>query len=1033
MSAYTKNVFKTIGGNPRRYVSVLLVTALGVAFFLGLRSTSPDMNYTLDAYFEEQNMYDVRLLSSLGLTEENMDALRGLPGVAEAAPAYYCDQFAQIGGSGYLVRIHSADISLWREGRMLAMPALLEGRIPENSGECAVENRFADIAQLEIGDNFTLFTGDDTLISDALATDTYTITGFVESPQYLRADLGSSAKGSGSLNAYMYVPSTDFTAEVYTEAYVRFEDARALSRFDEAYGDLAGTMKTALEAKALGWARTRRDEIIKEAETAIAEAEAEMDDARVKLEEGRQTLLDGERELKDGEQALAENRASFEKEIAEAEDMLEKGRAQLRAGEEEWAAGRQALDEGYVQLETQKATFFTQMEAMGIPDVSLLPEPLAGAYAALLENEAALAESERLLALTKKELAAGEKELAGKKAEGEAALREAEEALEAARGELADGRAEYETEKAEADEKLAEGEEEIREAREALSELPEAKAYALGLSENIGFSSFEQDSLRVASLSVVFPIIFFLVAALVAFTSMVRLVEDDRATSGTLLSLGYGPVVIVMKYVLYALAVSIPGGVLGIAAGFRLFPAIIFNNGYRILYLMPSIQTPLQWDICVYAILSAVASVLAPTVIVCTREMFLTPATLMRPKSPPPGRRVLLEYIPFFWKRMSFSAKVTARNILRYKKRFFMTVAGILGCTALVLTGFGVRDSIRSIADKQFGYISLYELQITLSESATDEQLVALEGFLDDQPAVRERLHAYKVSLTAGSGEQPRQEVSLVVPGDMERVPDFIRLPDYETGDILALTDTGAVISEKLSEVLDVYAGDTLLLTTDGDRQTEVVVDSVCENYVGHYVYLSPALYRQLYGTDPETNTVLCLSTAQDRAEEEALSTELLKNPAVSGLSFTSTLKDFYTKTIESLGAVVVVLILSGALLAFVVLFSLTSINIDERRREIATLKVLGFYDEEASAYIFRENVINTVIGMALGLLVGVFLHRYVMNTMEIDFMMFGKQISPWSFVYSGLLTLAFMFIVNFVAGFSIRKVDMVSSLKSVE
>ncbi|MDR0469811.1 MAG: ABC transporter permease, partial [Peptococcaceae bacterium] len=555
-----------------------------------------------------------------------------------------------------------------------------------------------------------------------------------------------------------------------------------------------------------------------------------------------------------------------------------------------------------------------------------------------------------------------------------------------------------------------------------------------GLDKNLNFASYQQDSERIDSISRVFPLTFFLVAALVSFTGMFRIVEDDRSTIAAMQSLGYGPGAVFGKYFFYSLSVGIPGIILGIAIGYWLFPSSIFNYGYSIMYLLPSIETPLHLRFCILASVIAIVSVAAPTLMVTTANMRENPASLMRPKAPPPGKRIALEKIKTLWSAMNFSAKVTARNILRYKKRFFMTVAGIAGCTAIVLTGFGVRDSIKFVPVNQFDRVLFHAFQITLSDSARRTDRLALERYLIAQDDVRELGHQYRENVDVGvSGKTKTYRAALVVPAEPDLLPDFVRLADPRSGAPVAPTSGAVIISQKLSSLLGISTGDILTMTGDDDIEYALQIRGITENYVQHYIYMTPEYYRSLTGVPPDYNTIVCLAGELAETRRDELSWHILDNAGVSALSFKEKTRDFYADILDSLNVIVLILIVSGALLAFVVLFSLTGINIDERKREIASLKVLGFYDGEASAYIFRENTVNTVVGVIVGLVFGVALHQFVIRTAEVDMILFGKVVAPISYVYSSALTFFYTFIVNTVMTSSIRNIDMIESLKSVE
>ena len=945
MNAYTKNILRTIIGNKRRSLLLLLITALGAAFFVGLRSTSPDMNYTFDRYFDRQNMYDIRVITNFGLTDKDILRLGMVSGVEKAAPAYSADLFAKRGDSSYLFRFHSM-APPGSDGGMIAEPLVIEGRMPEFSGECAVAHRFSRISGCSVGDTLTISTGDDTSLDDVISKEVYTITGLIESPLYPRVDFGSSSKGSGSIQSYAYIPFDDFNLDVYTEAQIFLHNPKGLSRFNDRYKDLSAAVEDELQITGDEIVSKRRRLTVERALREIADGTKKINGIRSMLAQKELELSEGERGLMQQEQEFARTKHSYNQIIASG------------------LFKPDAIYDGLVQF--------------------------------------IFAESE----------------------------------LRAARDKLHDGRLAFESEKASAETRIDTYERGFTSARHMISIIPKAKCYVLGLDKNLGFASFEQDSKRIDTISYVFPLIFFLVSALVAFTSMVRIVEDDRPTVAAMQSLGYNTGAIARKYIIYALSVSIPGTILGIAVGYRLIPVTVFDFGYKIMYLMPSIETPLHMNLCILTLGVSLFSVILPTVLVTFTNMRESPAELMRPKAPLPGKRIALERVKPIWSAMNFSAKVTARNILRYKKRFIMTVAGIAGCTAIVLTGFGVHDSVKSVAANQFDKILYYAFQITLSDEAGRSDKSTLERYLNAQDEVTELQYQHRRNVDVCLDKDGRSYSStLIVPDDASRLPAFVRFARPLSGRLIDMAEDSVVITQKLASLLGASPGDTLTLTDEDDKDVifHVKVADVTENYVAHYIYMTPEHFVALTDSAPAFTTIVVNAAEISGIRRDEISEDILENESVSALTFNNKTRDFYSDTIDSLNVIVLVMLISGMLLAFVVLFCLTGINIDERNREIATLKVLGFYDGEAASHIFRENIVNTAAGVIIGLLLGILLHQYVMRTAEVDMILFEKFVAPLSYLLSVVLTFLYMFIVNTAMRGSIRGIDMIESLKSVE
>ena len=1029
MGAYAKNVLRTIWSNKRRSLILVLITALGAAFFIGIRSASPDMNITLSDYLDRQSMYDIQVISNYGLTEKNIEQLRAVDGVERVVSAYSTELFAKVGDDNFIFRFHSCSTP-GLESDKSAEPEVVKGRMPVLSGECAVSIRFAEMNRCSIGDTLTLSTGDDTLVADFVSHNVYVITGFVESPRYLRVDLGPSNKGSGSTQGYAYIPSSDFTLEVYTEAQVFLSNPEGYSRFDERFKAMSSAVEEELQLVGDELTAHRR-------RTMSARAAKEISDTAARLETAREALARSESELSESELLFTESQMELIRQRRLLNEQIISGRRELDIGNIELIGARLAIEQGKLLLSDGRKTLeeirSSQNRGTDISGASEeIERRLAYEETALQAKESELLLAEAELDTNRAKLLYNADALDTSLYDGLVALSVAEVELSAARAVLDDSQARFQAEKASADALTTIAESTLSDARRTLGALPEAKCYVLGLDLNTGFESFRQDSERVGNIGRVFPLVFFLIAALVAFTSMVRIVEDDRSTAAVMHSLGYDPGKVLGKYVTYALSVGLPGVILGIAVGYRLFPTIIFDYGYRIMYRVPPVKILLYPELCVWVCVISLISIMVPTVLISITSVRQNPAVLMRPKAPSPGKRILLEYIQAIWTRMNFSAKVTARNILRYKKRFIMTIAGISGCTAIVLTGFGLHDSIRTLAAKQYDEIYLYDFIVTVANSSSDKSY--LEHYLAQQNDVSGWQFQRWENIDAKLGDKETSyETIIIVPDDAEMLADFIKLADPHTGKPTVPSDNGVIITQKLASLLKVSSGDEITIIDEDDAEWTVSVEGIAENYVRHFIYMTPVYYSIIKGVTPDYNTIVGRAPrlADERVDE--ISEKLLENKSVTALIFNSKMRNFYDDTLNALNIIVFVLIVCGALLAFVVLFCLTGINIDERKREIATLKVLGFYDGEAMSYIFRENIVNTVVGSILGLGLGVLLHRYIIQTVEIDMMMFGRIVEPPSYVYSIALTFFFTFIVNVAMSGSIRKIDMIESLKSAE
>ncbi len=552
----------------------------------------------------------------------------------------------------------------------------------------------------------------------------------------------------------------------------------------------------------------------------------------------------------------------------------------------------------------------------------------------------------------------------------------------------------------------------------------------LGRNTNSGFVSYSQDAERVSNLASVFPFIFFLVAALVCLTTMTRMVEEQRTQIGSLKALGFSRLAISKKYLGYAFFASLGGGLIGLAVGCTLIPLVV-TNAFRIMYYIPGMEFKHQPVLYVASVAAAVLCTTGAALWACQSTLADTPANLMRPKSPKAGRRVFLEHIRPLWRRLSFTWKVTVRNLFRYQKRFWMTVIGIGGCTALIVTGFGLHDSIFSILDKQFDEVSCYDATVGLDSHMTDAEMAAVADYLDGNADVDRWLACRQVTVDASAGDLTHSAYIFAVE-DQEAFRQLIDLRERKSGDHVEISSDGVVITEKLAELLDVQVGDAI--TLEGDRRAEAVVTAIAENYVYHYVYMTEDFYEELFQETAEENVVLlAYRDGTGDAAQSAASVALMKLDAVSSYSYIGTVRDAFTDSMSAVDYAVIIIIIAAAALAFVVLYNLTNINITERVRELATLKVLGFYDREITAYIYRENIFLTAFGILLGLVIGRFLHAWLVLTVEVDMVMFGRTAPAYAYLLAAGLTVLFAVVVNVAAHFRLKKVDMVESLKTVE
>lgn len=1016
-SAMKKDFWREIKHTKSRFFSIMILVALSVAFLSGLKATAPDMKQTGDNYLDSLHLADIQVLSTLGLTEDDIDALRAQDGIENAEGEYVIDAFADSGSAEAVVKV----LSLSDQG--INDVLLREGRMPARADECVVEENMLELLDISIGDTITL--EPDSKLDDALAGEEYTVVGTIRSPVYIAVERGTSTIGSGTVKAYLYLPREAFTLDYYTAAYARVSGAAEMTAFYDEYDDYIDSVIDALEPFGDERAALRHDSLVAEATEKLDDAQRELDDAKAEADEelgkaerelsdARKKLDDGWRDYRDGQQELKDSRAE-----------LDEAYQSLQDGEQEYADGLAQYEASLRELEDRKTAAGAGMAAVTDP-------------AALAAMQEQLEQAQQQLDEAKAQLDASRAELdAGWQAydDGEAQYAAGAQELADAYVELTDGekdyrkgQREYEDGKAEADEKIADAQEKITDARREVADIESCEWYLFSRSYNPGYTGFGQDADRMANLASVFPIIFFLVAALVCLTTMTRMVEEQRVQIGSLKAMGYSGLAISRKYLFYGLLPSLTGGVFGLVIGYILFPKMIFT-AYQIMYQMPDIELHAYADISLFSLLAAVACTTVATLWACLATLRETPASLMRPRTPKAGKRVFLEYIRPLWKRMSFTHKVTARNLFRYQKRFWMTVIGIGGCTALIIAGFGLRSSLLFTMSRQYDELFHYSGQVTLSDNVLDDERQAVEDFLaGDERIVNYVPCAASSATVTTSGYSTTAYVEVMEADEIGKVVDLF---DYKGGEPITMGDEGVYIDQKLSELLGVSVGDTFFL--DGDVRGDVTVAGIYEHYTGHFVYMTPGYYESALGADGEPNAYLLNFTSDDTDTCNAIFEKLL---SLSGVATTSRMRDTqdtYMHSMERVDFVVVIIILAAAALAMVVLFNLSNINITERQRELATIKLLGFYDGEVSAYVYRENIVLTVFGILMGCFMGHWLHIYLVRSTEIDLMMFGRQTEWTAYVYAAILTMLFSVAVNILAHFRMKKIDMVESLKSAE
>lgn len=1038
--ALRKDFYMEIRRSLGRFLSIFFIVAIGCAFFSGIRASEPDMRYSGDEYFDNKDMMDIQVISTMGLTDDDVSAIEEVDGIEYAEGGYSADVLCADGANQIVVHVMSMLPTM-------NQVQLEDGRLPEKEDECALDVDYLVESDLEIGDTVIFSSGTDDDITDTLVTDTFTITGTVSSPNYISFQRGSTMIGNGSVNAFVYVPEESFALDVYTEIYAQVEGAADLTAFTDKYDDRVSEVLASVEAIKGERQDARYEEVTAEAEAAVSDARQQIADAETELEEGkaeaetelaeaRQQLENAQAELDSGKSELETSKAQIEtnrKQLTDSQAEVEQGTADLNGNID-------SLNARIDQLNAAKEQYNALAASGQADDVTMAA--LQALYEQIQSGEAAVAQAQAQINAVKAQLSSAQEQInsgwqqleAGQQqiADAEAEITSGEQELTKGWEEYYAGEAEAQAEIADGEQKIADAERELADAQEEIKNLERPEWYVYDRNNLPDYTSYGENADRMRAIGEVFPVIFFLVAALISLTTMTRMVEEQRTLIGTFKALGYEKHSIAGKYMGYALLATVTGSVAGILFGEKVFPYIIIN-AYGIMYQhMNELSIPYNVQYGFGAAAAALASTLIATFLACFRELKEQAAELMRPPTPKQGQRVLLERVPFIWKRLNFSWKASIRNLVRYKKRLFMTVFGIGGCMALMLVGFGLKDSIFAIVDIQYGEIQLYDGNVILNGDASEEEksevLAAVEADKDVEGAAEGLL----TQITVGNGEE-WHDIYLSVPKDAESFPEYTVLQDRVTNEEYFLDDEGAVLTEKMAKELDVEPGDTITVRDEDRGDISVKIGTVCENYMGHYLYMTPAFYEEAYGEKPEYNSIVYKTADRNTEEAERVGEAALKLPGALSVSYTTDLEEQVDNMLGALDLVIVVLIISAGMLAFVVLYNLNNIAITERKRELATLKVLGFYNNEVTMYVYRENIVLTMLGSVFGVLMGWVLHRFIIVTVEIESVMFGRNIDFSSFVFAFLLTVAFSCIVNGAMYFKLKKIDMVESLKSVE
>lgn len=1073
---FFKNILQEIRHSFGRFFSILCIVMIGVAFFAGVKASAPDMKYSADQYFDKYNVQDIQVYSTLGLTQDDLKEIKKIDGVEDAEAVFSIDTLTQKDSTQLVMKV----ISL-ADDQSINKVRLVDGRMPEKENECIIEAGSVSnqlFGNFEIGDTITLTSGTEDDLSDTLKNTEYTVVGTCYNPNYLSYEKGSSSIGNGEVGNFMYVKDSNIKVDYFTEIDVTVKGAKDINTYDDAYFDLVEPVVDKIEAIADDRIDARIAENQKEIDDAQKELDEQINDAQAQIDDGYAQIQDGYAQIQSNEQQLISAKAQLDSGWAEYYQnitvldnipTLEQAIAQIEQGEAS-LPGLQAnleqintnlanIEEDYqlatanyqtlldtrsdleqllqtVEDEDIKKQITTKLNDINKQIVGA--EQVINAYTTLNTSKAqvedainqinsGIAQKPTLIAqrdqlyAARDQLNAAYNKLVSGQAEyesGLAQLNDAKNTLSSSLSELEQSQNQLNTEKTENQQKIDDAQSEIDKL--------EAEWITLDRNSHYSYRDYGACADRMDGIAQVFPVFFFLVAALVCMTTMTRMVDEQRNEIGTLKALGYSKVQISSKYLLYALIASILGSILGCLVGMILFPYVIFT-AWNTLYNLETIKFAFQPGLMLVASGSVIGITLLATLYSIYSELIEVPSQLMRPKAAKIGKKIILERIPFIWNHLSFLRKVTARNIFRYKKRFFMTVIGIAGCSALLVAGFGINDSISDIVHQQYEVINHFEASINVSNIDDD-----FEQTLKKQKGVTDIMEEDTLPVTANIADKDAS-VTVHIVDDKNLLKDFTTLKSINDDQEVSLNSKGAVISQKMAEKMEKGIGDTITFKDANDNEIEVKITDIYENYVGHNIYVTRDLYDTWNSNAELTKTYLLKTNDTSDDFEHQLGQKLMDINGVDSVTFYSSLQENFTDMIASISMVVVVLVISAAALAFVVLYNLSNVNISERTREIATIKVLGFTSRETSQYVNRESILLTMIGAAVGLIVGIFLHNLIMNLAEMDDIMFGRTIKPISFVISFALTMVFAIIINLVMQRKLKQIQMVESLKAVE
>lgn len=1097
------DILREIRKSGNRFISILCIVAIGVAFFSGLRSSAPDMAYTVDKYFDDYNMCDIQIISPLGLTDEDIAEIKSTDGVENVQAGYIADAVTDFGGMETIIRLHSLPngyVSSSDSDIYINRIELTDGRLPETANEIIIENQDNMAVQYDVklGDR-VIFKSE---TASGLKITEFTVVGLAKSPLYLTYEMGvSQTLNNREINLFAYIPQDAFEQTnpyiegeiIYTEAVVTVMGARDLNSFYDKYDDLVEQIKSKLENVSVNrcavrdeqlhdYAQQQLDAAQKLYDTKKSEYETQISNAKQQLDDAYKEIILGEAKLETTEKIYKSKITDAEQDIKDAEknisdsnQAIKTAESALKTVEEQYArynnsninaikllnqfsdriqqlSDKNSSERQKIQQKAQNPDVtdkqniiysnmlreYDKFDTLLRDTKSLSDEmnsdvnQLTAMYnEKMTQAKNAVSSAKKQLAQSKKQLSTAKKELSKQKSALNNALSSGRKKLENARKEYEQGKETFEKQKAEGLKLLQEAEIQLKSMERKIEQIETEAWYVLDRNTNYGYVSYSSTLDSMNAMSELLPIIFIFVAILVCMTTMNRMIDEQRSIIGVYKALGYSNTAISLKYIIYVLCAGLIGCIIGFVAGTGLFPTAVYS-AWSSMYSQPQVMIhTFHPSILIFSLVFGMGAMGITAYLTCRRELVSVPSSLMRPKAPKYGKKILLERIKPLWNMLSFSQKVTMRNIFRYKKRLYMTVIGIFGCTSLLLCGLGMSDTINSIVGNQYGEI--FKFNITFTADSEDSEAY---GIISNSDITDGFIRVGCKNTMAQNHKNPRtsdESVSLYVTEDPQEFYKFVTLRNRITGERLELDSSGIIITQKLANTLGLSVGDSIDITCDGMTKY-IEISGITENYVLHYAYMTQEAYTEAFVYPAELSSVFVkVNDSASDVQYNELTEELSSLPEITSLMAIDSIAATYSTQFTSLNQIVMLIILCAAALAFVVLYNLTNVNISERMREIATIKVLGFKNKETALYVYRENFILTLLGALPGMFGGIVMHRFIISQIEQPEVMFGYSIKPLSYLLAILLTCTFSILVMICTYPKLKKIPLAESLKSVE